>query len=314
MEEVKEKKDFTKKRTKIINEVTKEPEVVNPLRNERVIVRHIPKETAMVHDPKHVLGGGMANGAVKIYTVPMLSSGQLVNVLTNSEKEYLENIMGLEYNALSIYKKGYDSDGNPLNFWANFGVRLGKEDNYLDLSVPDDYIKYKVLLANKDLIAPSIDELQNRPKATYEFVIIREMDEEKASIKRINYNKEAYKEFGKIETDAPKLRAIIETITGRPMSNNTKIELLADKVDRLIQADAKLFVSVAQDPLLDTKVLIKQAVDAGIILNRSGLFYLASSGEPLCNSGDATLSVAANYLNEPKNQELKFTIEAKVKQ
>ena len=36
---------------------------VNILRNERVIVRHIPKETGMVTNPKHVLYGGMAEGA-----------------------------------------------------------------------------------------------------------------------------------------------------------------------------------------------------------------------------------------------------------
>jgi len=34
-----------------------------------------------------------------------------VNVLTDKEKEFLEEFMGLEYNALSIYKKGHD------NFW-----------------------------------------------------------------------------------------------------------------------------------------------------------------------------------------------------
>jgi len=53
----------------------------------------------------------MAEGSVRVFTVPRLSSGTYVNVLTDMEKTFLEDIMGLEYNALSIYKK-------ENNFWS----------------------------------------------------------------------------------------------------------------------------------------------------------------------------------------------------
>lgn len=85
-------------------------QLINCLRNERVIVRHIPKLGGMITNPKHVLYGGMAEDAVKVFTVPRLSSGMYVNVLTDDEKVFLEYIMKLEDNALSIYKK---TD----NFW-----------------------------------------------------------------------------------------------------------------------------------------------------------------------------------------------------
>ena len=122
---------------------------VNCLRNERVIIRHIPKESGMVTNPKHILFGGMAENAVRTFVVPRLSSGMFVNILTDSEKAFLEEVMGLEYNALSIYKK-------VDNFWDDSNengisrVRLTKQDNYLNLADPEDYIRYKVLLANKD--------------------------------------------------------------------------------------------------------------------------------------------------------------------
>ncbi len=80
-------------------------EPINCLRNERVIVRYVPKESGIVTNPKHILYGGMAENAVKYFTVPQLESGKLVNILTDDEKEFLEDIMGLEFNALSIYKK-----------------------------------------------------------------------------------------------------------------------------------------------------------------------------------------------------------------
>ena len=85
-------------------------ELVSCLRNERVIVRHIPKQTGMITNPKHILYGGMAENASKTFVVPKLTSGMYVNVLTDNEKAFLEEIMGLEYNALSIYKK-------QDNFW-----------------------------------------------------------------------------------------------------------------------------------------------------------------------------------------------------
>lgn len=282
--------------------------IINCLRNERVIVKHVPKETGIVRDPKHILYGGMAEGAVRWLTVPRLTSGMYVNVLTNAEKACLEEVMGLEYNALSIYNK-------VDNFWDNYQVRLTKQDNFLNLADPDDYIKYKVLLANKDLIAPSLQDLEDHPKATYQFVIIHENEESQASKKKMNATMQAYMEFGKIQENADILRTIIETIDGRPTSKNSKIESLQEKVGKLIQADARLFVRVATDPLLSTKVLIKRAIEGGLISNRGGMLYLKADGTPLCGDNEEpTLNIAAKYLNMPKHQDLKFSLEAKLKE
>lgn len=282
--------------------------IVNCLRNERVIVKHVPKETGIVRDPKHILYGGMAEGAVRWLTVPRLTSGMYVNVLTNAEKTCLEEVMGLEYNALSIYNK-------VDNFWDNYQVRLTKQDNFLNLADPDDYIKYKVLLANKDLIAPSLQDLEDHPKATYQFVIIHENEESQASKKKMNATMQAYMEFGKIQENADILRTIIETIDGRPTSKNSKIEFLQEKVGKLIQADARLFVRVATDPLLSTKVLIKKAIEGGFISNRGGMLYLKADGTPLCGDNEEpTLNIAAKYLNMPKHQDLLFSLQAKLKE
>ena len=294
-------------------EVTGENKLVNCLRNERIIVKHIDKQTGMVHDPRHVLYGGMAENAKKTYTVPLLRSGMFYDVLTKDEKEYLEHILGLEPNALSIYNK-------ENNFWSTANdkgvskVILYKQDNYLDLSNPIDYIKYKILLANKNNIAPSMEALQDTPKATYEFVIISEGDTAKAAKSNMSAKMQCYKEFGKVENDADILRLIIETIDGRPLSSNTKLEILQTKINDLIQSNSKLFLKVITDKLLPTKVLIKKAIDNGIISKRGNFLYLRSDGTPLCNDDqEPTLNIAAMYLNEPRHQELKFSIEAQLK-
>ena len=286
---------------------------INCLRNERVIVRHIPKESGMINNPNHILYGGMAETATRTFVVPRLSSGMYVNVLTDNEKAFLEQFMGLEYNALSIYKKDN-------NFWDDSNrdgisrVILTKQDNYLDLSNPEDYIRYKILLANKDYIAPSLQALSDKQKATYQFVIISENEEVKEAKDTMSATMKCYKEFGKVEDDIDILRMIIEIIEGKPTSPNSKLEFIHTKINELIQADSKLFLKIITDPLLSTKVLIKKGVEKGVISNRNGYLYLRSDNTPLCENGEEPiLSIAAKFLNNPKNQELMLLIQAKVK-
>ena len=294
----------------------KEPvdQMVSCLRNERIVVRHVPKLTGMWgNNPKHILAGGMAEGASRTFVVPRLSSGMFVNVLTDKEKAFLEEIMGLEYNALSIYKK-------TNNFWDDSNdsginkVRLTKQDNYFNLSDPEDYIRYKILLANKDYIAPSLQTLQDAPKATYQFVIISEGEETKAAKSNMSVTMRCYKEFGKIEDDFDTLRVIVETIDGRPTSKTAKLEFLQTKANELIQHDSKIFLKVITDPMLSTKVLIKRAVEAGLISNRGNYLYLRSDNSPLCETNEEpTLNIAAKYLNSPKHQDTLFMLQAKLK-
>ena len=289
-----------------INQTT-DKEMINCLRQERILVRHIPKEGGMISNPKHILYGGMAENAIRYFTVPKLSSGMYVNVLTDKEKEFLEEVMGLEYNTLSIYKK-------VDNYWENNMVRLTKQDNVLDLSDPEQYIKYKILLANKNFIAPSLEALTDYPKATYQFVIIAEGEETKTAKDNMSITMKCYKEFGKIENDVDMLRTLVETIDGRPTSANVKLEFLQTKVNSLIQADSKLFLKTITDPYLPTKVLIKKAIEAGLISNRGNYLYLRQDNSPLCeNNQEPTLSIASQYLNNPKHQDIKLTLEAKLK-
>lgn len=283
-------------------------EVSSCLRNERIIVHFVPKEGGMVTNPKHILFGGMAEGAVRYFTVPILSStGTYKNVLTDSEKEYLEKIMGLDYNALSIYRK-------ENNYWSNLKIRLTKQDTYLDLADPNDYIKYKVLKANSEFIADSLNTLYNNPKATYQYVLIKEGESEKKESENLSAIMKCYKEYGKIENNADTLKCIIEIIDKRPLAKRTKLEFLQGKCNTLIQQDPRIFLSVITDNSLKAKVLIKKAVEAGLISKKGDYYYLKKDNSPLCNDNEnPTLASAARFLSLPKNQELKLSIEAKLK-
>lgn len=291
----------------------KEP--VNCLRNERVIVRFVPRPSSMVQNKNHILYGGMAENATRSFVVPRLSStGIFKNVLTDNEKAFLERAMGLEYNALSIYKKkdNFWDDSNPMGIGR---VTLHKQDNYLDLSIPEDYIKYKILLANKDYIAASLQELEDRPKATYQFVIVSENAEAQASLNKMDVIQRCYMEYGKVENDIDTLRVLIELLEGRPMAPKVKLDFLKGKVNEYIQRNPRLFLSTITDELLSAKVLIKKCVEAGLIGKKNDAYYLRSDNTPLCEiNEESTLNNAARYISSIKRQELKYSLEAKLKE
>lgn len=287
--------------------------LVNCLRNERIIVRFVPQPSRKIQDTRHVLYGGMAETASVTYVVPRLQTGVYKNVLTDSEKAFLEKAMGLEYNALSIYRK-------QNNFWDDSNdtgigkVILRKQDNYLDLRNPEDYIKYKILLANKDFVAPSLRELEDHPKATYRFVIISEDAESKMNASQMSVTMQCYKEYGKVEDDKATLRVIIELLEGRPTTGKIGLEWLQSKINEYIQARPKVFLSVIKDPMLPMKVLIRKAQEAGLIGKKNDYYYLRQDNSPLCEiNEESTLNNAAKFLSSPKHQELLYMLQAKVK-
>ena len=291
---------------------TEEKPLINCLKNEQVIVRYLPKQSRMVSNPKHVLFGGMAENATRTFVVPMLSSGRYVNVLTDDEKDFLEDIMGLPKNAMSIYKK-VDNFWDDTNEAGISKVTLRKQDNYLNLANVEDYIRYKILIANKDYIAPSLEALETHPKATYQFVILTEESETKSARKGMTILMQCYTAYGKIEDDVDALRIIIETLTGITVHKNTKKEFLQTKINELIQSNSKMFLKIATDPLLQTKVLIRKCIESGLIAHRGNQYYIREGNIPMCEEGEPTLNVAAQWINLPKNQEIKLSLEAKLK-
>ena len=290
-------------------------EPANCLRNEKIIVRFVPNPTAMVQRKGHLLSGGMAENATRSFCVPRLAkTGMFKNILTDNEKSYLERVMGLEINALSIYKKenNFWDDSNPSGIGR---VVLHKQDNYLDLSVPEQYIQYKILLAHKDQIAPSMEEYETHPKATYQFVIISEGDETQRNLSKMDVTMECYTEYGAVKKDKDTLRVIIEQLEKRPVSANVKLDYLQSKINDYIQANPRKFYKVITDKYLSTKVLISKCVEAGLIGTKNNTYYLRKDGTPLCEMGEeSTLNIAAKYLSNIKHSELKYLLEAQLKE
>lgn len=291
---------------KIIKEIMEEKKLVCPLRNTTVIARFIPREGSEA-DKRHVLFGGMAETATRTYTVPLVgSSNSLKNVLTTEEKDYFESVLGVNLSVLN--KKD--------NYWVNFKVRLNKGDNFFDLSQVEDYLKYKVLLANDKLICRSLEEWERRPLATYQYVMVEEGDEMKIAVSRRQLKKECFKLAGKISDDFEMLKAVVEMLSKRPISQRTNATFLADKLDEYIDENAAEAYKVLNNPSLKSIVFIKRCVGAGLIIKTGDFYYLKSgrSKTPMAEDGkDPVIEQAIAFLKNPKNQETKFALEAQLK-
>ena len=272
------------------------------LPDEIVIVKYIRRRRGMAAnvEANHVIAGGMLDKAVRKFSVPLQRNGSIKNVLTAEEKEYLESITGLD---LSVYG----------NFWVNFRVSLHKDDanNRFDLSNPMDYISIKILesLSKEDIALTWADRNRNQ---TYQFAITREHEEMLESKIKYDSKKEAFKMYGKIEDDRDKLLGVLKLLTNKPISKDSKLEWIQNKVEEFIDTMPSQFVNVVNDKSFHTKLLINNGIDKGVIVKNNNK-YSTVDGLDLCNSGELpTFDNAVTYLDNVKNQEVRDLIEAKI--
>lgn len=273
------------------------------LPNETVTVRFIKKSKGLAATVKenHIISGGLLEGATRRFSVPMLRNGGLKNILTIEEKQYLESgpFMGVN---LSVYG----------DFWADYTVRLGKEDTKLDLNNPEDYLKYKVLVAWDQVIAPSLEEYTKTKRPSYQYLMIKSGEEQKALSKNLSLTKQAWKLYAKIENNRDILISILNLLSNKKVSNNSSIDFIQTEVETLVQTRQKDFVTIMQDADFETKSLIALAENEGIIIKKSGK-YETVDGLSLANRGDlATLKNAVKFLNDPRNQEVVDLIKARL--
>lgn len=279
-----------------------EKKLVSCLKKEEVVFKFIPRMMGGVTDnPKHVAYGGMLDTAFREFCPGRLRSGQLQNILTEDEKDFLEEYLRLEKNSLSMYNKEY---------WDNINVRLYKENNRFDLSNPDDYIKVKVLLSNKNLIAKSKD--LSRDKRTYMFYMEKEGDEDNRKVSKLNSTKLAYKLYGKYEDNIDVLRYVLKTL-GKATKRDVALGKVQTMVGDVLDVQAQAVSELLDDRFVTIKAMLSKAVENKVISIRRNVYYY-NDGKPLTgNSTESTLQYCAEFLSEPINQDKKLIIEAGIK-
>jgi len=267
-------------------------------------------------EPTHS-GAWLNDGAVMAITVPISrATGELVNPLTLEEKEYFEDtkLSGMDFvpGDLSPYKKPDDRNGI-IPFWYKREVIIRKPDTVvtndtiltkLNLSNPDQYLDYKILLANSGyggIVAPNWESRYD--SGSYRLVLVDEGYEEEITASTAQHNIEAYKLFDKIQHSQTKLYEFlsiywIENQTSAKPSVDEKVPFMVAQVQSIIQKDAKKFIEVMNSDY-DHKLNIHNGIRNGVIKIIGSTFVLMPDETPLGSS----LKEVILYFKDERHQE-----------
>lgn len=310
MEETVEKAEIKDTDTVEVVEKDKKEEKPEPtiLQNKVVKIQPIYREDDWV--PVGHEANGPATGSKREFIAPQDSiSGRIKNILNEEETKFFEDRSKSHLHGFTFEPGDLAPNKRKDNVWeteiGEFSLLLhGKDPKILDLSKGEDYILYKIALANTNIIAPDIDAGtpgNPRHKQSYKYMIVSPDDEDKKKAAKVYNKSKAWMEFGKISEDRQKLRAALEIsayVKKGSISNRTKLELLQPKVDEFIETDMEKFMSVVKDELFEKKAFILDASDEGYIQVKGTTYYMNNGEDEIGSS----LTEAAAFLNNPKNQ------------
>lgn len=275
------------------------------LPNEVVMVEFIKKQKGNITNPKHVLYGGMSESA-KRKLVPKKSpvTYRYISILSKEEQEFLEGELQLPEGGLSIHLSSN-------NYWDTVAVFLKKEGLSLDLSDPIQYIHYKVVMSYTNLIAPSLAEQKRINKATYMFVIVRKGEKSNAKVSTYSLKRDAYKIADKLEVHTDKIKEFLY-LSGVRISPNADVTWLRAKLADMVETNPEAVVKLGSSTDYTVRALIAKGVLSGVIKDLGGRYQL-EDGIELAHEGNMpTLANAIDFLNDPKNSEVKLRIESKI--
>jgi len=274
------------------------------------IVKVLPVRRTGDWLPENADSAFMNTGAKVEYVVPRMRSGQLIDPLGDVKEEdraVIAKQLGLkDYNELNINVE------EKKNYWINKAVIIDRDGLYLNLANIADYITYKILEVNLEMIAPTWEERYN--KGTYKFALVFEDEESKLKNVKIDTKKEAYMMFGKIDGSVKKLSDFmwiyyLTNKDGKRLPNNPSLDYLRAETGRIVEEKPGEFLSIVTDPLFETKALIQKAVNNGLI-QRNGSFFTIFGEESSKNSLEGLIQ----YLLDERNNNIRISLIGRIEQ
>ena len=227
--------------------------------------------------------------------------GSYVNIFTSKDEQYaFEEVMGLDKDALSVYKK-------KDNYWATFKVVFDKDVTILDLNYPEDVLKLRVAMKHP-IVAPTLDKADN---AQYQYVIVDEAEEKLVLDEVADIKLEALESFAAIKKSKTKMANILR-VMGKAVDTQTiDIKELHQMIIRIVDTpksspspNIKDFIESCADENVDAKVFVLDAIKYGEVSNTLDTYKIKDTGVPI----GRTLLEAAKWFEDPKNQDDKILI------
>lgn len=246
------------------------------LEEKTIILKPVPRGGKMVglDKPTHI-NFFMANGARESFVIPLNKRGDRIDIFSSSEeREFFEKEIQRTLNV---------NDDN--GYLATFKVTVEK-DEYLmdmglefDLSKPMDNIRYRVLKI-QPTIAPSWEE---RYDDLYKWALVDKRKELAKEDEEFNALQKALIGVGSVESSESKLRKFlkiyyIETKSSKKIGNDYNLQTLRDDVRKIAKENPERFLSVFENPLLETQMFTIDALEASAI-NKDGNNEYSFAGE-----------------------------------
>jgi len=266
-----------------------------------ILLNKLP--TAFIPDTEHLASGLAPNGKYSL-VCPMDRDGRLVNPLTPQEQAFME-----DSSRSGMYWKPGDLNINvprDRNYWMSYRLNIPKEGLQLDLSMPEDYIAFKVALANRVYVAPSYQERIN--KATYKFYISDSDKEAVAEAALADMEATAYIKIGELRGNRPLSLSVLRLL-GKSISTDARDESIVAEMRKVIKEPKGLekFLAVVGDPNLQLKSDILKGYSAGFLIFKNTRYVVKDSGLFL-----GTLDEAVTYLKDPQNQDTYLALRAAI--
>jgi len=286
-----------------------EKKVESCLQNEIVYVKPVEENVAS-WIPKDKNGHVRVEGTEVSYDVPLTARG-LYQVITQNEQEFLEK------NIDRTRPTGWMSTSNVKdNVWKGrnrYKVTLGLEPVKLDLSIGTDYVKYKILLANKEDIAPSFAQRTDRK---YYFYIDKQSELDKHEANQVDKKTKAVTHYVIIAKDVDKLRDFLlvvhrgnERLVPKDMVLNTAKRMAYE----LIETDVNKYLSVIEDEMFQYKVFIYKLLQVGAVVRNGYEYRLGySNGTLIGNSMSEVLEYVKDLKTNPNKQQEFLKLKEKI--
>jgi len=156
-----------------------------------------------------------------------------------------------------------------------------------------DMIRYKVLMLNKNVVAPSPTE--KNKKRTYRFMLVDQEIAEVQEKEDLNTKLEAFSWFARIKSDIGQLREIMWLADSR-ISNTTNYDYVFAYVGKIVNESPSNFLKLVQDTHKDSKLLLMRATKSGSLVLSKEKTYQFLDGKDIGATGQAI-----KWVEDPEN-------------
>ena len=281
---------------KIANKETVSETVITPVRKESVI-----DTTKVTLKPikKHGWLPDDHDGAIRYskcferLTVQAAKGTGVLNTgLSEDDEVRLEAKMHMAPGTLSKYNRDY---------WADFRIDVPKDGKILNISNPEDEVKYLVLKAHQR-VANSEMERFDTPFA--EYVMTSDEQEAKVENQKSKLKRKAYKVFSGMSTT--EMKDVLK-VMGKRVGDDASVDFVESQLDKIVTDDPQNFLTTVEDPTFAMRAFIDDCISSRVLV-KNGTKYQLPGGDVV----GYTLEQTIEYLQNPDNQEVYLDLKGKM--